>query len=392
VTASMQLYVKEVIIPKTELICLAGFTNADIAKICYRFAHDLSQSVQYATLSSFLPMCQDVCWSSCAGTTIQDRDGYDNCRDSSCANANCGKFLLDECPESSLPMIRRLIDSTCGLGSPSPPPAPSPTPGAPPPPRAPPPLAAEFGELRLKSSDTPSSPDCKPVTYNSCLKAAIEVAPHLKSSPGIELILSGCESNEATGSCFIGCSLGGPGPAKYTYLDKEKLVAFGNYNSYRCSAAADPYCLCGSEASPPPAPILADASSYRYSGIDVASTFESSPSAWFKQVGRDIAMPSDFRKFTTEYDCIAEDDGADHCAKHCSENLKGDLTSFSVSGLIAPPPPPLPGGPPAPPIPPPSPLPPMGAQFNGASDACSLASVYQGDQCRDGGVGSIFPP
>ena len=56
-----------------------------------------------------------------------------------------------------------------------------------------------------------------------------------------------------------------------------------------------------------------------------------------------------------------------------------------MTGHIAPPPPPSPDAPPAPPLPPPNPLPPFAYAYNGASDACSGAGVYQGEECHDGG-------
>ena len=124
--------------------------------------------------------------------------------------------------------------------------------------------------------------------------------------------------------CFIGCSLGGVGlAAKYTYLDKEKLIEFGSFNSYRCEAAGDPYSLCAQTHSPPPPPAKSeDEILFRYSGVDTPSDFSSSHSAFYKLVATDVAMPADFRGYTTYYNCIAEDDGASKCARHCSENLK----------------------------------------------------------------------
>jgi len=74
---------------------------------------------------------------------------------------------------------------------------------------------------------------------------------------------------------------------------------------------------------------------FRYSGIDVPNDFSSSHSAFYRLAATDVAMPEDFRGFTTFYDCPAEDDGAAKCARHCSENLKDDLVSFSVTGHIA---------------------------------------------------------
>ena len=62
-----------------------------------------------------------------------------------------------------------------------------------------------------------------------------------------------------------------------------------------------------------------------------------------------------------------------------------------MTGLLAPPPPPSAGAPPSPTSPPPAPLPPYGFQFNGASDACTNSGLYHGAECRDGGVGSVYP-
>ena len=117
---------------------------------------------------------------------------------------------------------------------------------------------------------------------------------------------------------------------------------------------------------------------FRYSGINVPNDFSASHSAFYKLVATDVAMPEAFRGYTTFYQCLAEDDGASQCARHCSTNLKDDLVSFSVTGHIAPPPPPSPDAPPEPPAPPPSPLPTYENAFNGASDACSNAGVYEG--------------
>lgn len=94
-TASLQWYVQNTIVPKTELICLAGFTNADIAKLCYKFANELATPTKSGTVSSFLPLCLDVCWKSCVGTSVQDRDGFDSCRSAECADAPCSDFLLE---------------------------------------------------------------------------------------------------------------------------------------------------------------------------------------------------------------------------------------------------------------------------------------------------------
>ena len=175
------------------------------------------------------------------------------------------------------------------------------------------------------------------MTYNECLRAAQEVAEPLGSEPGIDLILSACESSRSLGPCFVGCTLGGPGPAHYVYLSKDKMIEFGNYNSYRCSAAGKEMCLCARETNlpPPPPAKRADELEWSYSGTNVAYDFSSSASAFYKIAATDLAMPEDFRGYTKTYECPGEDDGAAVCARHCSDNLKDDLVAFSVTGKLS---------------------------------------------------------
>lgn len=291
-------------------------------------------------------------------------------------------------------VIRRAIDASCGQGTPSPPPGQSPTPSPPPPPRAPPPLAGDYGELRLRAAETPASANCRPVTYQQCLAASQEVGRALDRSTNIEISLAACEARINTGPCFIGCTLGAASgaPALYVFLTEEQIREFGNYNSYRCEAASHEYCLCGADLPPPPPPPhQEDETLMQYSGINVPYDHSGSSSAFYRKVGTDVAMPASFRQFTTHYSCPAEDTGAASCAKHCSEQMGDDLVAFSVTGLLAPPPPPNTPSPAGPPIAPPSPLPPFGEQFNGATDSCDRAGVYSGRECRDGGPGSLYP-
>ena len=330
-----------------------------------------------------MPMCQDVCWHSCSGSSAQDRDGFEDCRGPECADAPCGDFLLNECPVETHAYIRRMVQTSCSRGNPSPPPAPSPMPRPPPPPKAPPPLAGAHGSLRLKAAETAQSANCRPVTYAACLAASQEVGSHLRLSTNIEISLAACEAGVSTGPCFIGCTLGASSgaPALYVYLTEEQIREFGDYNSYRCEAAAHEYCLCAADLPPPPPPpFQEDESIMQYSGIDVPSTYEGSSSAFYKKVGTDIAMPESFRGNTIHYNCPAEDTGAGACARHCSAELGDDLVAFSVTGHIAPPPPPH--------TPSPGALPRLShrrrrchrgdEQFNGATDACSARGRVPG--------------
>ena len=300
-----------------------------------------------------------------------------------------------ECPSDTHEAIRRFIDASCTRGTPNPPPGLSPSPRPPPPPRAPPPLAGSLGQLRLKSAEVPTSPDCRPVTYEACRKASIEVGTALGVSTNLDISLAPCEENVNLGACFIGCTLGSSSghPSLYMYLTQDQIERFGNYNSWRCAAAAHDYCLCAADSpSPPPPPHIEDETVFQYAGTGLPIDYSGHPSAFYKKVGTDIAMPADFRTEVTSYDCVGDDTGANQCARHCSAELGDHLVAFSVTGHMAPPPPPGEPEPLPPPLPPPSPLPPWGFQFNGATDGCLIGGIYTGGECRDGGVNSLFPP
>lgn len=181
-------------------------------------------------------------------------------------------------------------------------------------------------------------------------------------------------------------------PALYTYLTVDQLDRFGNYNSHRCAAAAHTYCLCAEEnKSPPPPPHLDDKTVFQYSGTGLPVDSSGHATAFYKKVATDAAMPADFREHVTNYECIAEDTGAGHCARHCATELGDKLFAFSVTGLRAPPPPPNDPVPLAPPTQPPNPLPPWNFAFAN-SDACAVGGIFTGNECRDGGVGSVYPP
>ena len=256
-------------------------------------------------------------------------------------------------------------------------------------------MASNYGVLRLGAAEQPSDADCRPVTYEQCRLASIEVGTALSVSTNIDISLAGCDEGVATTPCFVGCSLGASNgaPALYLFLTPEDEVRLQNFNSYRCAAAPHEFCLCASDpVSPPPPPTIADEREFQYAGSGTPDTSQGHATAFYKLVATDAALPEAFRGNTINYDCPGEETGAGHCARHCAGELGDNLVAFSVTGLVSPPPPPVPNPPPASPSPPPNPLPPWGFQFNGATDGCKTAGIYFGSECRDGGKNSLFPP
>lgn len=110
--ASLSWYTRKEILPRTQAICLAGLVDRDVAKLCYAFVAQLGAPARSGLVATFMPLCQPVCWHSCAGTSNQDRDGFHDCRDPSCANTPCASFLMTcasklEPPNTRDPLIHK---------------------------------------------------------------------------------------------------------------------------------------------------------------------------------------------------------------------------------------------------------------------------------------------
>lgn len=90
----MLWYTRNEVVSRTEAICVAGLTDNDLATLCYKFANHFAQPAKSGTISTFMPMCQPVCYHACSAVDAQDRDGFENCRDVSCADTTCAQFLL----------------------------------------------------------------------------------------------------------------------------------------------------------------------------------------------------------------------------------------------------------------------------------------------------------
>lgn len=305
-------------------------------------------------------------------------------------------FVHRECPAELHDYIDRVHLAVCGVATPLPPSPPHSPPTPPMPPAAPPPPAGV--RLRSAQAEQPFDPDCEVVTYDQCKQAAQKMAAaDPLTSPVLDVSTAHCEGAETeTASCFLGCALGDPSGAHALYhvlLNSE----FESKHSKRCADnALHPMCLCAAPLPPPPPsdepedPLLQD---YRFAGVPTKGSFSAQSTGYYRAAAIDSVLPSDFVSTTHVTSCPASDSGAAQCTRLCSSDLGMGLKAFQIKATPTPPSPPLPSQPPAPPSPPPSPRPPISTQrFHGATDGCINAGIYDGTECRDGGVGSVFPP
>lgn len=441
-TAALLNFVRDEVRPRTEAICLAGLVDDDLDALCLEMANAFAKPHAGAGgLPLFMPLCTDVCYHSCAGASRTDTDGFETCRGPECADSNCEDFLRRSCRADAHTQatIARLRAAACTYVHPSPPqpptPPPPPTPplGASSPPSPPPPPAADAGTLRLAADERPETPDCAPVSYSACRRAAEELADESAGlgegtrvvSGHVELSQATCEGvAPETSSCFLGCALGNELglPALFTFLRPsvaagiERGVQPSQFMSHRCKDNLEhPYCLCGTPPPPPPPPndveallrggelfTFAGSAPPRHAADHVADggsaddALLARPTGYYKAVAVDGVIPTEFASnphAPHEYECPGADDGAPECTRRCASDLLGGLRAFHVVATAAPPTPPPPSPPPFPPAPPPSPTPPLSEyRFNGATDACQKQKIYTGWECRDGGPNSIFPP
>ena len=405
VQASIREYIKKEIRPRTEAVCLSGLVDSDLNKLCVEFANAISNPSSAGVLGSFTPQCNEVCWHSCSSSSRVDIDSFERCRNAECADTLCRDFLLRECPASSHAAISRLYSSACTFSTPSPPSPPSRPPHPPMlpmPPHPPPPPASTQGVIRSAQTEQPSDPDCQPVSYGACLRAAEgmhEANPRI--SANVELSQAACEGTAAdVSSCFLGCALGNElgVPALFTFQRASVASQFADYMSHRCIDNNDhPFCLCGTPNPPPPPvydPVNVLAKPYAYAGSPEHGSLTYQPSAFFKPVAVDRKLPAEFVSSRTHsVTCRGKDSGAETCARACAKDHLGSLRAFHVVASVLPPSPPPPADPPTPPTPPPSPSPPISEyRFHGATDTCRSRRIYLGNECRDGGVGSVYPP
>lgn len=93
VAASLRDFVKAEVRPRTEAICLAGLVDSDVDKLCLEMANALSKPHSAGVLASFMPICADVCYHSCAASSRVDADSFETCRGPECADTACDAFL-----------------------------------------------------------------------------------------------------------------------------------------------------------------------------------------------------------------------------------------------------------------------------------------------------------
>ena len=363
----------------TQAVCAAP----EPAPVCIQVANMLAEPARTGALASIVPLCADVCWPACSSGPGEG-GGFDDCEGAACANRPCLQFLDAECGVGSPhALLHRAVcnASVHALGGRPPPPGPPLAPPPPPSPPAPPPWAVDV----VEASSEAALQDCEPVAYSDCLEYA-------RTSNGGRLDLKLVECTEAAAqlgdSCFLGCSVGGDGPAVYSF----SIADAAPFASRRCVDAPMPLCLCRSAPSPPPPRAGSDVPAW--AGLD--NSEQGGASGFFEVVTVGKVPEASFATETSRYHCGLDDSGAHTCARTCGARAPTEASLlFSVEGTAAPPDPPPPTPPPSPPEPPsPPPIPPdVGLVPYLSSDACAANGIVGPEYsvCRDGGLGSVMP-
>jgi hypothetical protein len=55
----MHMFTRNVILPRTQAICLAGMTDSDVYKLCTAFVKELSKPAHSGIVPSFMPLCEE---------------------------------------------------------------------------------------------------------------------------------------------------------------------------------------------------------------------------------------------------------------------------------------------------------------------------------------------
>ena len=165
---SRRMFVKEMVRPRTELICSGIEQGPERRAACREFAHYMATPRTYAFIPVFTAFCEpNLCWSSCGGQGSTDTEGWHDCKDAKCADASCLDFLKRECPSGMLEELQKIHDDECTLHPPLPP---QPKPPPPPPTANPaPPEILDYFQ-RVAKDELDSDADCLPVSYETCQK------------------------------------------------------------------------------------------------------------------------------------------------------------------------------------------------------------------------------
>jgi hypothetical protein len=101
VTAALREFIRAEVRPRTEAICLAGLVDSDLDQLCTEMANALAVANEASVVGTFMPLCADVCYHSCAASSNVDSDSFETCRGPECADTPCHEFLT-RCTKSYL--------------------------------------------------------------------------------------------------------------------------------------------------------------------------------------------------------------------------------------------------------------------------------------------------
>lgn len=101
-SVGLREFIRSDVRPRTESLCSAGLLGVSRTSVCAEFVNMLSSSTTLPLVGGGVPLCMEVCWHSCAGSSATDHDSFEACRGAECADSSCDAFLLLEwCAPSS---------------------------------------------------------------------------------------------------------------------------------------------------------------------------------------------------------------------------------------------------------------------------------------------------
>ena len=318
---SRRMFVKEMVRPRTELICSGIEQGPELRAACREFAHYMATPRTYAFIPVFTAFCEpNLCWSSCGGQGYTDTEGWHDCKDAKCADASCLEFLKRECPSGMQPELQKIHDDECTLHPPLPP---QPKPPPPPPNANPaPPEILDYFQ-RVAKDELDSDADCLPVDYETCQKVLARFmnslgGPNQLYTGVLDVSLAPCEGLESDENCFLGCSWGTAGTYTGTYhyvieRERERLL---NFNTHRCKESMHPFCACNPSGVPPPpaiSPPPSPGSTGDYEFVSMGPDLDPMlgyPGAFVRRISNERAFPGSEIATSTHFRCD-KDNGRD---------------------------------------------------------------------------------